>query len=706
MLKEFYNFIANRINSYFQKISSDEALLCGETFCLKLDTEEMVVDVAKALQELVQREGTMGEFVFPCANGMEYKTFTMRLMKDELIIAPQINGMTSDFLCATLRNAANSSQKPILMISSELIDSAISGSKNMSVNGMPFYGDELMKEIRGMFEKSTQLTHVEKRILSFELERRDTDVFSDKASLYEYRDLLAIMSLGKIQKENFVGFRLFYIDGKTEYFNEGESSIDRKIKNNNEIFEKIDRCFRFGNASLDLAKDFDDRFIKKMEEMQRKDPENWSQCFTYAEILMQMEKHKSKMENPLKIEKEDICVYGEMPIEIFEYGSGWIIRNEGSQNAKKRKKNIIIFNPDKKKQLHIRFCCNAKVNTNDVFPDELKFEKDGKDFIFEINSSDILFKQIELCDGTNHIKYVFKICIVDLSAASMISVIKHCYTIDLGKKNDNRIKLSGIGTDLIFNDGAPEVVTAKLDENESYFCAYNQRLHLHSTEDDLCNFDSGIRININFAGIDVPFIMVPDESKSREITGRAILREKYATGKSFEFIEDKIYSDTQEYFAKTNLLRELRIEKCMVEEGIAVGKCKHFYDTDQVKIEKEQITQDQTLYHAFEEYLIALNKAKTIPTLAYLGEELLEKAKKYVEAFIGLYSKLEDGDTLTLEQVNALYIGTISVGNGQNEILLTPFHPINVAYQVALTKEIDIGDVTDVVIDRLCNLTE
>ena len=704
MLKEFYDFIANKINNYFQTVSSEDELLCGETFCLKLDTEEMVVNVANALEELVKSEGNMGEFILPCANGDKYKTFTIKLMNNEVIIAPQINGMTSDFLCATLRNAANSTQKPILMISSELIDSAISGSKNMSANGMPFYGDELMKEIKDMFNESTLLTSVEKQILNFELQRRDADVFSDKASLYEYRDLLAIMSAGIIQKESFAGFRLFYVDGKTEYLNEGTSTIDRHIRDNNDIFEKIDRCFRFGNASLDLAKDFDDYFITRIETEQRKDPENWSNVFSYAEILMQIEKHKSKTENPLKIENEDISVYGEIPIEIFNYGLDWIVRNEGSQNAKKRQKNIVIFNSEKKQQLHIRFNCNAKVSSNAIIADGMHYEKDGNDIIFEIRNSDIDFKKIELEDTVNNIKYIFKLCIVDLPATSMSSVIKHCYTIDFRKKKDIRIRLSGIGTDLIFNDGAPEIVTAKLEEKESYFCAYNQRLHLHSTEDELSNFDAGIRVNINFAGIDVPFIMFPDESKSREIIGRAILKEKYSTRKSFEFIEDKIYSDTQEYFAKTNLLRELRIEKCIINERIVVGKCRHYYDTNQVKIESEEFKQDKALYDAFEEYLDALDQKKTIPTLAYLDGDLLEKAQKYVNAFVELYSNLEDGATLTLEQENALYMGTLSVGNHSNEILLTPFHPLNVAYQISLTKENGIKDASDVIIDRLTSI--
>ncbi len=704
MLKEFYDFIAKKINSYFQMASSEETLLRGETFCLKLDTEEMVINVADALKSLVQAEGNIGEFALPCANDVTYQTFTIKLLNDEVIIAPQINGMTSDFLCATLRNAANLEKKPILLISSSPIDSAISGSKNMSANGMPFYGEELMKEIQGMVNESTQLTPVEKRLLHFELQRRDTDVFSDKASLYEYRDLLAIMSAGRIQKESFPGFRLFYVDGKVEYFNEGQSAVDKKIKDNNILFERIDRCFRFGNISYDLAKDFDDSFIMRIESEQRKDPENWSHLFSYAEMLAQMEKHKSKVDNPLKIENDDIEVYGIIPVDSLQYGEKWIIRNEGSQTAKKRQKNIIVFNSEKRQQIHIRINCNAKVLNSNVIVDGLKYEKDGKNFIFEMNPDGVYFKKIELYDEVNDIRYIFKICVVDLPAISMLSVIKHCYTIDFRKKKDIRLRLSGIGTDLIFNEGASEVISAKLEDNESYFCAFNQRLHLHSTEDDLSNYSTGIRVNIDFAGVDVPFIMFPDESKSREITGKTILKEKFATKSSFEFVGDKIYSDTQEYFAKTSLLRELRVEKYFIDEKIAVGKCKRFYDTDQVKIENDDIFQDHSLVASYEEFLDSLQQSNSVPTLAYMSEDIMEKAQKYVNAFLAVYSSLGDGKTLTSEQVNALYIGTLSVGNDSEEILLTPFHPINVAYQIALTKEEGMKDITDIVIDRLTSL--
>lgn len=37
MLKEFYDFIAKRIHSYFIEVSAEGVLQKGESFCLKLD---------------------------------------------------------------------------------------------------------------------------------------------------------------------------------------------------------------------------------------------------------------------------------------------------------------------------------------------------------------------------------------------------------------------------------------------------------------------------------------------------------------------------------------------------------------------------------------------------------------------------------------------------------------------------------------------
>ncbi|WFR58131.1 DUF87 domain-containing protein [Anaerocolumna sp. AGMB13025] len=702
MLNEFYDFIAKKINSYFQTAASEGTLLKGESFCLKLDNDDMVIKVTEALKDLATSNQSIGKYEYLCGDESIYKTYTLKVIDDEVIIASQINGMTNDFLCATLRNAANNEQKPLLMISSNPIDSAKSGSRDMSSSGMPFYADQLMFEIRNMVNESTQLTNTEKRILQFELKRRDADVFSDKASIYEYRDLLAIMSSGKIDTNNFPGFRLFSVDGKKEYLHYGNNQVDKELKNNNELFEKIDRGIRFGNLEIELAKVFEDNVIVRIEKAHKDEVENWSRLFTYAELLAAMERKQAKMENPLKIENDDIEVYGDLPFNTINFDDGFLIRNEGSQTAKKRTKNLLIFNPEHYANMHIQVSCNAKIINSGIMADDSKYVKAGKNIIFLFDREGMTFHKIEIKDEANDITYIFKICIIDISPEFMYSTVKHSFSIDYKKtKKNSRIKLAGVGINLIFNKNGVEVSSCKLEDNEIYSCGYGERLLIYSSEEEISNFGSGIKIDVNFSGVLVPFILFPDEVKSVEIIGRKILRDKLSNKKSFEFDDGAILSDSQEYFAKANLLRELRLEQDIIDNSILCGNVKNFYVSDSIKIDSRDLTISSTLKDAFLSMLSAFKLHRTIPTLAYLGGDLQDSVKNFIKAFEECFENLSDGENLSQEQEYALYLGTLSVGKNSEEILLTPFHPLNLKYQLTLLNESGLEYATDIVMDRL-----
>ncbi len=702
MLDEFYNFIAKKINSFFQTASSDDMLLKGESFCLKLDDEEMVVKVTEALKHLLENNNTIGEYVYQCGDGSLYKTFTIRATNDDIIIASQVNGMTNDFLCATLRNAANEEQKPLLMISSNLIDSAKSGSRDLSAGGMPFHAEVLMREIREMVENSTLLTETEKRILRFELDRRDEDVFSDKASIYEYGDLLAIMSSGRIERSNFPGFRLFSVNGKTDYQNYSSSQIDKEIRDNHLLFEKIDRGFRFGDIESVLAKDFEENYIIKIEKTQKEHQDDWSRFFTYAELVAAMEKKHRKTETPLRIDNDNISIYGDLPLHTLIPDVDYVIRNEGSQNAKKRTKNIFVFNSNHYTNIHVEIECNARITNNGIQSDDATLQRNGRSLIFEFNRSGISFHRISISDDTNGITYIFKLCLVDMPAQYMIDLVKRSALINIAKaRNKSRIEMNGVSNNLIFNPNGLDVISEQLEDNATYSCAFGQRLLIYSTDEELDNSGSGIKIDIDFSGVTVPFSLFPDKAKSIEITGRRILRDKLANKKSFEYNDGAILSESQEYFAKANLLRELRIEKQFISDRILFGTCKYFYQTEFVEIEAVcDLVIPEGLKEAYYAFLAALHEKNTIPTLAFLGD-VYDEALKYVKAFEKCFEGLEDGANLSIEQENALFLGSLSVGKSNDEIIYTPFHPLNIKYQLALLDETGMEFASDIVLDRL-----
>ncbi len=701
MLNEFYNFIAKKINSFFQTAASDGIMLKGESFCLKLDDQEMVFGVFNALKMLALNNQSIGNYVYLCSDGSEYTTYTLKVIDDEIIIAAQIEGMTNEFLGATLRNVANQEKKPILMISTNLIDSAKSGTRDLSARNMPFYPEQLMHEIREEIDKNTYISDVDKRILKFELTRRNEDVFSDKKAIFEYCDLLSVISSGNVDVNNFQNFRLFNFDTKKAYENYGTNQIDQEIKKNNELFEKIDRGIRVGNLEEELGKILDENTISEIEEAYKKDTENWSKQFSYTKLQVAMERKQAKMDNPLKIDEEDIIVYGDLPLNVIDKEKAWF-RNQGSQTAKKRNKNILIFNSDNYSLIHVKVACNVKVANNSIFSDNTKYLKEGKNIIFEFNSEGIAFHRIKITDTINGIEYIFKICIVDILPQYLGLTVKYGFFIDYTKVKKNcRIKLIGIGTDLIFNSSASLINSFKLEDNGKYKCKYDEGLCINVTEEELSNLDSGIKIYIDFAGIVVPFILYPDEKKSVEIIGRKILKEKLTVKHSFSFVNDAIISGSQEYFAKANLLRELRVEQEFVDKEILAGKIRDFYDSSTVKIIKDELNLTGELKNAYLEMLAEFKAKGTIPTLAYLGGDLLDYVKKYLQAFKKCFINLQDGENLSLEQEGALYLGTICLGESADEILFTPFHPLNLEYQLALLQEKEVASATDVVMDRL-----
>ena len=145
----------------------------------------------------------------------------------------------------------------------------------------------------------------------------------------------------------------------------------------------------------------------------------------------------------------------------------------------------------------------------------------------------------------------------------------------------------------------------------------------------------------------------------------------------------------------------LRIEKEIVSQKAIYGQIRNFYTSDRVVLEKKELKVPEKLAKAYTELLSAFEEEKTIPTLAYLGGGLKSFVSAYIEAFKDCYASLQDGEILSPEQESALQIGTIEVGRNAEEILFTPFHPLNLAYQLSLLEETGIENATDVIIERL-----
>ena len=306
MLNEFYDYIANNTLSFFQRrIASIQP---GERYCLKLDNEEMVLGVDKALKNITALNNIQGKFNY----GNVYSTFTIKLASElEIVVASKINKMTDDFL-ATLRNAEMTEKHfPILMITHSTIDTITSGTGNLASKGMPFHASSIIAKIKDDIN-SAELSIQVRTLLEMELNRKQNDRFTDKSSLYEYADLLTVLGRGYMEDSDYPLFNLLP-DPEAALFSDVKK-IRARFEDNRYLFELIDRAVKHGNIIEDLEKEFERTFVEELKK-RKKNNIPWFDGLTYAMVKSAQDKLRRKLDNPLQINDIDFTVYSGTPLE-------------------------------------------------------------------------------------------------------------------------------------------------------------------------------------------------------------------------------------------------------------------------------------------------------------------------------------------------------------------------------------------------------
>lgn len=716
MSNEFYKFIAEKINAFLHDQASKRQLAQGDSFYLKLDDDVMVSFVADELKIIATNGNCLEKFEYPCFDGNTYETFALKFKNGadsytDVVIGAQHKNIQSDFLCATLRNYCNKEQKALLLLTVTPIDSAKSGAINLSSNGMPFYYKNLLQEIRnktdknGLFASKTLI----KEIIFYEINNKENDSFSDKNSLYEYRLLLSIINSGKIEREYFPVFRLFYVDPQFDYISETSPRIKKMLSENNDIFEELDWVINYGDIERDLSNKYEESFIKKLKKEFESYHERWSINITYKEVLSALQKKQQKKDNPLEILSDNITVYGdEVELNHYSITKDFFVKSNGSQKSKKRKNSILIFNSKNFKNISLQFDINLKLHLIEYNASDgiWKTKNSPTSVTIIFSQNELSYHKINIKDKTNDIKYEYKVCIVDLNPGYLMPQFESNFQIEYGengceKPDKCKIKIFGISAETIeFNKSATKTDSNPLVEGKIYKCAYDQCLKIVSTEQEIAELNDKINFKVDFSNIVINFLFQPDLPKSVEIKSKNIFRDKFKDKKSFTFINQKeIHKDSEEYYVNGDFLHELQIEQFILDNEIEYGTCNDsFEECTIIGISKQELQLTSFLKSSYKRLLKAYKNETTVPTLAFANDNLKKCIEDYLSAINDTYASLQDNNPLSKEQEDALLLGVLAF---KDVIVLTPLHPINLLYQLNLQEESRIYDAPDNVIDRL-----
>lgn len=688
MLNEFYKYIANNTVSFFQ--GRADTIRPGERYCLKLDTEEMVQGVDQALRTKTLADHIQGNYRY----GKVYDTFTIIISANvEVVVASKTNGMTDDFL-ATLRNAELTDKHfPILMVTHSPIDTITSGTGDLAANGMPFHATSIIAKIQQDI-KTAQLSPADQKFLELELERKQEDRFSDKSSLFEYSNLLTVLGRGYIKPEDFAAFSLLYDDGLASI------PVDRvksRLQENHEIFDSIDRVVKHGNIADALDKEYDKKFIEHLQEAKKKG-EPWYENYTFTMVKASHDRVKVGNGKPLQIEDADIEAFSGSPIEYcFLTDDKMLIRSDGVTRQKQRRKNILIYNPDHKASVTVQVHTNIGIKPSWVECLGANTSVETKKVSFTINASGCAFARASISDPNKNV-YLFKICVLNL-APRYLEDIQTKYLLDVPKSLRNAaIQVIGPNKILTINPGSESRLETQLCANEIYVCNYDQTLQLSIDQDQLDTDTGKISFTVKSGGIELP-LQIKDESiRPTELTGISAFKCKFEQKRSFEYRSGKIILGTSEFFAKSPFKENLEWENTLIQnEWLAANVTPD-------GLEECILDIPQGVRDAYLAFVRAFKTKRQLPSLSYYDESLLTLAESYVNAVEEALRSIPAGDSLTSSQNDLLMIGCVLKHFDEHTISMSPLTPLNVLYQLALSKEKMVGAIRDNLVEKLSPL--
>lgn len=655
MLNQFYSYLSEKIMEFF----ITNPLSAGAKYNIQFEKKDQVQDLYDALRH---NNNLCEEFEYKARiNDKEvtYDSYAIRFNDVKLIVAATIGDVQPDFL-TRLRNMVGVEKeytdKAILFIHDTTLDSIMGGTESFVKEGMPFHINSIQKDIQAKMA-TNNFSEVDKAIINIDLERKRKELIGDSISIFEYKDLLAIINEKCIQIEEYKNFGLFHDSELKDY--SGKKLIDR-LKDNALNFNRVDEIHNYGNPETQLDRYYDDKGVNEL-----KKPDWKTTDFKHIKKYIE-----DKIKTP--------------PLEFIGSTVDWD-REEGTSKAKARLRNMIIFNEEKKEEIELEFSFDGFLSKEGLKSEgELEALTSGKKIRAKLSNCDgnANFYKITYKNDKN-VKFEFRIVVLCFNEKYLES-IKTSFSINYGKKN-SFIRINTNNSSVVFNEFGEISLEYKLADNyETVNIAEENNLTVKIGEDFEYENDSDIvRFKGDINNCIVPFEIVGTTEKTVVIEGPSVWKLKREKKCDFKQIgENKLQFGTKEYFTRDEFRKNLQLEKKIIEmNGMS------FIDYGE-GLEIEDLELDQDIKEAYFDIVRYFDNTHKLPSLAHLSDELKELYYRFISIYKEKLNEIPEGKELTREHNNLFKIGVIKREIEDKEMLLTPLHPLNIAYQLHLYNEI------------------
>lgn len=681
-----FKYIANITLDYYNEVNVEP----GERYELYLESLQHVKEQYFAIKTAAEQRGLTTGIIYFDEQIEDAQALDITLDNgSRLIILYTSKNVDGSFL-TTKRNEVAAQTPPFentvsLFIHDTELDSITGGALSLLREGMPLHVKSIVKHLKKDLEETEKLSKGDKKQLTYLLDKKKDDVFQDNSSFFDYGVFLDILSQEKIAKETLKKLHLFQDKELSLMQNPKEKEVQSRVDENLKLYEQIETAHLYGNVEDDLQKYFTESDIKKV-----KSDDWWERDFSEVQSWKES---KSNNEPPeiLQIKLEESSLY----YELWE-------SNDGDTPAKSRRNNILIFNSHKKTEdIKVKIDFSQVVKSSGLSSkdgDKLKVSAPGKSIVCTIKMKEgeptPLFIRAEYKDPDSNAKFIFRFAVISFSS-HLLKNIQPIYRL-----SSKEIILDTEDDTLVFNSGHENRNRRKVVEGGSYEIETNTELELDfsaiteaKTKFTLKKGSSCLAFRYEFTNYQKPKV----------ISGIKVLKGKLENQQSFYYTPstEKLRQGSSEYFAREEFRANLTLESQILELS---HKYLYWEEDKQQELHGKDLSINDDLKKLYVGLMKYLKSKDLLPSLAYLDDTVRRYYEEIVQHFIKELKSIEDNRVLTRTQTDLAKVGVIKELNGKRRVKYTPFHPLNMAYQLQLDEKLEGTQVEEEVLKRLNSL--
>jgi len=677
MSKQLYKYISTIIVDYISK----QTIASGERFNLYLENDEHVKGL---YHELKKTDLTNSDFSYTHKDGnSEYKTYSLLTGDVKLIIASSENASEDYF--TMLRNQV-SDQKgvfkntAILILFSGKLDSLLGGSGSLTKEGMPLHYKTFKQTLISDINKSSEFKEFEKITLREVLEQKTKSVVEDNNSIFDYEQIITTLVNKKIKSEDFKNLGLFKNEELSSITE--PKNIKAALKGNFELFDRLENIHLHGNPETELEK------LVSETGKQNLSKKDWN-AYDYSEIV-KWKKDKEKRVAPIfqEVKGQDASK------------TPWCKPDRDTATGK-RSNSIIIFNPsnDYPIQLELKFDQPTKKEGIVIKKGEENLEilSSGNSLKVEITSLDATdpFSYITYKDPLTKKIYKFKLLLLPVKETFLKSFETNFFISN--KVKDQKLLLND-SSELIFNPGIGSTIEDTFSLNKNYEIDQDSEYKIHVDYTLITDDLSPFKITIN--NVILPIAIKVESEPPKPIVGLDVWKNKrqFETNFNYTHEEDilKLKFKNNELTVRSEFRKNL-----LLEEQIIASDSFFWIEKSDNELEGSDLEISSSLKKSFSELRQFYSNNETLPSLVYLKGEIKKTAENYVKTYLTELESIKENKPVTKQEKDLVWLGVVKEQFNEGLIKYSPLHPINVAYQLFLNKQLGDEDVYDAILKRL-----